>query len=408
MRRSVLVIVLLLLAVGGYLGYTQIYAPSVAPTPTPELTDDFETVIWASGEVVPATWASLSFPIGGQVVELAVSEGTTVSAGTVLARLDATELKDTVASDEAALAVAQADLTRLKAAARPAGIAQAEASIQSAEAVKDAAQAQLEQAQAQLAMLLAGARPEDVEAEAAAVLKAESVLRQAQTEYDKVAWAGDVGETPQALALEAATLDYTVAKANYEALLQGARSEEVQAAQAAVAAARAGLAKAEAEVDAAQAALDLLRDGATLEEIAVAEAAVVAAEANLAAAETALGRAVLVAPFDGTVGEVSVRLGEQVLTALARPVVTLGDLETLQVETTDLRETDVARIDVGQPVDITFDAFPDVLLKGHIVSISPKSTSEKGGVNYATIIKFDEFDDRLRWGMTAYVNITVK
>ncbi len=408
MRRGVLVIVLVLLAVGGYLGYTQVYAPSVMPTPTPELVDDSETIIWASGEVVPATWASLSFPIGGQVVELAVSEGTTVSAGTVLARLDATELKDTVASDEAALAVAQADLTRVKAAARPPEMAQAEAAVQSAEAVKDGAQAQLEQAQAELAVLLAGARPEDVEAEAASVLKAESVLRQAQTEYDKVAWAGDVGETPQALALEAATLDYTVAKANYEALVQGARSEEVQAAQAAVEAARAGLAKAEAEMDTAQAALDLLRDGATLEEIAVAEAAVVAAEANLAAAITALGRAVLVAPFDGTVGEVSVRLGEQVLTALARPVVTLGDLTTLQVETTDLRETDVARIDVGQSVDITFDAFPDVLLMGHIVSISPKSTSEKGGVNYATIIKFDEFDDRLRWGMTAYVNITVK
>jgi len=136
MRRGVLVIVLLLLAVGGYLGYTQVYAPSVMPTPTPELVDDLETVIWASGEVVPATWASLSFPIGGQVVELAVSEGTTVSAGTVLARLDATELKDTVASDEAALAVAQADLTRLKAAARPPEMAQAEAAVQSAEAVK--------------------------------------------------------------------------------------------------------------------------------------------------------------------------------------------------------------------------------------------------------------------------------
>jgi multidrug resistance efflux pump len=408
MRRGVLVIVLLLLAVGGYLGYTQVYAPSVMPTPTPELVDDFETVIWASGEVVPATWASLSFPIGGQVVELAVSEGTTVSAGTVLARLDAAELEDAVTTAEAAVAVARADMTRLKAAARPPEIAQAEASIQSAEAVKDAAQAHLEQAQAELAMLLAGARPEDVEAEAAAVLKAESVLRQAQTEYDKVAWAGEVGETPQALALEAATLDYTVAQASYEALVQGARPEEVQAAQAAVAAARAGLAKAEAEVDVAQSALDLLRDGATLAEIAVAEAGVVAAEANLAAAETGLGRAVLVAPFDGTVGDVSVRLGEQVLTALPRAVVILGDLETLQVETTDLRETDVARIDVGQPVDITFDAFPDVLLKGRIASISPKSSSEKGGVNYTTVIKFVEFDDRLRWGMTAYVNITVK
>ena len=408
MRRGVLVIVLLLLAVGGYLGYTQVYAPSVMPTPTPELVDDFETVIWASGEVVPATWASLSFPIGGQVVELAVSEGMTVTDGTVLARLDAAELEDAVTTAEAAVAVARADLARLKAAARPPEIAQAEAAVQSAEAVRDGAQAQVQQAQAELDKLLAGARSEDMEAAAAAVLKAESVLRQAQTEYDKVAWAAEVGETPQALALEAATLDYTVAKANYEGLVRGARPEEVQAAQAAVAAARAGLAKAEAEVDAAQAAIDLLRDGATLEEIAVAEAAVVAAEANLAAAETALGRAVLIAPFDGTVGEVPVRLGEQVVTALPRPVVTLGDLETLQVETTDLRETDVARIDVGQSVDITFDAFPDVLLKGHIVSISPKSTSEKGGVNYTTIIEFDEFDDRLRWGMTAYVNITVK
>ena len=408
MRRGVLVIVLLLLAVGGYLGYTQVYAPSVMPTPTPELVDDIETVIWASGEVVPATWASLSFPIGGQVVELAASEGTAVSAGTVLARLDATELKDAVASAKAALAVVQADLARVKAAARPPEIAQAEAVVQSAEAVKDGAQAQVQLAQAELAELLAGARSEDVEAEAASVLKAESVLRQAQTEYDKVAWAGDVGETPQALALEAATLDYTVAKANYEALVQGARPEEVQGAQAAVAAARAGLAKAEAEMDVAQSSLDLLRDGTTSEEIAVAEAAVVAAEANVAAAETALTRAVLVAPFDGTVGEVSVRLGEQVLTALPGTAVTLGDLTTLQVETTDLRETDVARIDVGQSVDITFDAFPDVLLRGHIVSISPKSTSEQGGVNYTTIIKFDEFDDRLRWGMTAYVNITVK
>jgi hypothetical protein len=28
-------------------------------------------------------------------------------------------------------------------------------------------------------------------------------------------------------------------------------------------------------------------------------------------------------------------------------------------------------------------------------------------VNYTTIIQFNEFDSRLRWGMTAYVNITV-
>jgi HlyD family secretion protein len=365
-----------------------------------------ETVIWSSGEVVPARWASLSFPIGGQIVELPVAEGTTIAAGTVLARLDAAELKDAVAVAEGGLAAARANLARLKAGARPAQVAQAEAAVRSAQAARDGAQAQLERAQAELARLLAGARPEEVEAAAATLKKAEAALRQAQAEYDKIAWAGEVGETPQALALESATLDYTVAKSNYEALLRGARPEEVEAARAGVAAAQAGLAQAEAGVDSAQAALDLLRAGATPEEIAAAEAAVAQAEASLVSTQTALSRAILVAPFDGTVSEVYVRTGEQVIAG--QPVLALGDLATMQVKVTDLRETDVARIAVGQPVDITFDALPNTLLKGRVVYISSKSTSKEGGVNYPTTVEFDQFDPRIRWGMTAYVNITVK
>ena len=124
-------------------------------------------------------------------------------------------------------------------------------------------------------------------------------------------------------------------------------------------------------------------------------------------AHRALGQATLVAPFDGTVSEIHVREGEQVISGFSdQPVLTLGDLSTIRVETTDLRETDVGRIALDQEVDITFDALPDTLLKGHVVYISPKADSEQGGVNYTTIIEFDELDPRLRWGMTAYVNIT--
>jgi HlyD family secretion protein len=459
----------------------------VAPTPTPEIADDFETVIWASGEVIPATWANLSFPISGRVSELATSEGDRVEAGTVLARLDAAELEDAAAAAEAAVVAAEADLARLKAGprpaeitqveeavrsaeaardaaeaqlgqvqaelnrlkngARPAEIAQAEEAVHSAEAARDAARARLEGTRAELKRLLAGAREEEVETAAAMMLKAEAALRLAQAEYDKIAWAGDVGSTPEALALESATLDYDVARANYEAVLDGARPEEVEAAQAAVAGAEAGLAQAEAGVSSAQAALDLLREGAspdeitaaeaavaqaranlkqaeagvgsaraaldlllegaTPEQIATAEAAVAQVKANMTTAQTALGRAILVAPFDGTVSEIHVRQGEQVISGFPdEPVMTLGDLSTMRVETTDLRETDVGRIALDQEVDITFDALPDTLLKGHVVYISPKADSEQGGVNYTTIIEFDEYDPRLRWGMTAYVNIT--
>jgi HlyD family secretion protein len=408
-RRTVVILVLIILAAGGYFGYTQVYAPSVAPTPTPEAVDEFETVIWASGEVVPQRWANLSFPIGGQVTELPVSEGTQVKAGSILARLDTAQLEDAVAMAESGLARAQADLDRVKAGPRPAEITQAEQAVRSAQAARDAAQAQVDQAQAELKRLLAGAQPEEVEAAAASLMKAEAALRQAQAEYDKIAWADDVGTTPQALALQSATLDYDVAKANYEALLREARPADIQAAQAAIAAAQAGVAQADAGVGSAQAALTLMKNGATQEEIMAAQAAVEQAEANLASARTALNQAFLIAPFDGTVSKIYVRLGEQVnpVQPGGQPIVVLGDLSEMQVETTDLRETDVGRIAVGQEVDITFDALPDTLLRGHVVHISPKASSEQGGVNYTTIVDFDQFDPRLRWGMTAYVNITV-
>ena len=405
-RRTLILVILVVLALGGYLGYTQVYAPSSAPTPTPAVAANSETVIWASGEVLPARWASLGFPIDGQVAELPVAEGKTVAAGTILARLDAGELEDAVSVAEASLTAARAELARLKASARPASVAQAEAAVRSAQAARDGAQAELEQAQAELAHLLAGAKTEEVDAASATLLKADAALRLAQTEYDKIAWAGDIGQTPQALALQSATLDYNVAKSNYQALVRGAQPEEVEAARAVVSAAQAGVSQAQAGVDAAQAALDLLHAGATAEEIAAAQAAVTEAEANLASAQTALSRATLVAPFDGTVSEVYVRTGEQVIASQA--VLALGDLATMQVKVTDLRETDVARIAVGQPVDITFDALPNALLKGRVVYISAKSTSKEGGVNYPTTVEFDQFDPRIRWGMTAYVNITVK
>ena len=487
-RRTLIIIIIVVLAVAGYLAYTQLYAPSTAPAPTPEAVANIDTVIWASGEIVPEQWANLSFPISGRVADLMVSEGDTVTAGSVLARLDPAELEDGVAAAEAAVAMAQADLAQLEGGARRAEIAQAEQAVRSAQAARDAAQAQLEGAQAELdrlvigarpaevaqaeeavrsaeagrdtaqaqvegaqadlKRLLAGARPEELEAAAATLMKALAALRQAQAEYDKIAWAGDVGSTPQALALESATLDYNVAQSNYEALLNGARPEEIEAAQAAVAAAQANLAQAEAGVGSAQAALDLLREGATSEQVAMAqatvaqaeanlaqaeagvgsaqaaleliqegatpeqvaaaEAAVAQAEANLAAAETALSQTVLVAPFDGTVSETLVRVGEQVNPVqVGQSSIVLGDLSTMRVETTDLRETDVGRIEVGQEVDITFDALPNTLLKGRVVYISPKASSEQGGVNYMTIVEFDELDPRLRWGMTAYVNIAV-
>ena len=89
------------------------------------------------------------------------------------------------------------------------------------------------------------------------------------------------------------------------------------------------------------------------------------------------------------------------------PVITLGDLTTLRVETTDLDEIDVGRVVVGQTADVTFDALPERVFTGRVTHISPMAEPGTGGVNYTVVLELDELDPAIRWGMTAFVDIEV-
>ena len=170
--------------------------------------------------------------------------------------------------------------------------------------------------------------------------------------------------------------------------------------------AKAAIAVAESQRDAASAQLDVLLAGTPPEAIAVAEAAVVQAQAGLDAARVALARAVVTAPYAGTVGQVMIRRGEFV--APGQPLVLVGDLETLRIETTDLNEVDVARIYEGMPVVLSVDAFPDQVFAGQITRIAPMAAPGGGGVNYTAIIEMDAVPPGVRWGMTVFVDIAVE
>ena len=141
---------------------------------------------------------------------------------------------------------------------------------------------------------------------------------------------------------------------------------------------------AKAQMEQAKAQLDLLKAGATAEQIAVAEAGVKQAQVAVDTAKAQLDKLQLIAPFDGTIGTVYVRSGE-----VAQPgqsIVTLGDLGSLRVETTDLSETDVARVKEGQPVKVTFDALPGKTISGKVTRIAPMSTPGQSAVNYIVTV----------------------
>ncbi len=375
---------------------------STQATPTPEAVD-ITPVLSVTGKIVPATWANVSAQTGGVVVEVLVRPGDAVAAGDPLVRLDATDAQLAVQQAEAAVEAAQAQLALLQAGPRPAEIAAAQAQVKEAEAA-------VAQAVAQRDQLAAGTTDAEIAAARAQVAAAEAQQRQAHEAHEQTMKCYDrpdgskycpllgPAEEQARYALEAANAALAAAQAQLDALLAGA-DDRKRAANAAVALAL-------ARRDAAQAQLDRLQAGAKPEEIAVAQANVHQAEAALAAARVALDRCEVRAPFAGTVGAVAVRVGE--LVALGQPLVTLGDLSALQVETTDLDEVDVARVEVDQRVTVAFDAIPERVFTGRVARIYPMAEPGAGGVNYTAIILLDELDPAIRWGMTAFVDIEVE
>jgi HlyD family secretion protein len=359
----------------------------------------------ASGEVVPAHKADMSFTMAGRVQTVTVEVDDEVQPAEVLATLETASVEAQIAQAEAALAVSQANLAQIQAGARPEEIAAAQEALNATQAGVSAARANLASAQAALARLKAGPKPEELTAALAAVERAAATLQLAQSEYDKIAWQSGIGATQQAAALQQASIDYESAKANYEALVRGATAEELDMAKAAVEAARAQVDVAQAQVGQAKAQLDRLLAGPTVEVMAVAEAQVQQARAALEAAQVTLDQATLRAPFAGTVAALEVSAGETVLPG--QTVLTLADLSHLQVETTDLSERDVDSVAVGQQVTVYVEALGSEIA-GWVVRIANQADKIGGDVVYTVVVELDEQPPDLRWGMSVDVGITTR
>ncbi len=131
----------------------------------------------------------------------------------------------------------------------------------------------------------------------------------------------------------------------------------------------AAVARAAAGVQSAERMMTMLGDSSR----ARLEAALSAAEAQLKLAEIDLAATSVFAPVAGTVGDLSARLGERVQPG--QRLLSLVPLDQLYVEA-NYKETQLAKMQVGQPVVIEVDAFPGALLHGHVDSFSPASGAE--------------------------------
>ena len=354
--------------------------------PAVEMTEPLSLdYVVAEGHILPAQDVQLNFSARGTVAEILVEEGEDVAKDQVIIRLADQE------QAEASLRAAELELTSTQQAyddfVRTGGLATANAWQAYMDAQIDRAEAEREWEKLNIDNL-----EEDVEDAQADLSDFEEDLQDAQDEFDKyVDLDKDNSKRTNAEDdLEDAQDDVNEAMRDLEEAIR-----DLDAARADLDAALASESEAKRDYE------SRADDGLDPDEKALLEARLSNAKAQVAAAENALDAYELKAPFDGTITDINVEVGQLIGAELW--AAQIADFSEFHVETSDLTELEVVKISEAQAVEVSPDALPELVLDGSVESIGQSFTTQAGDIVYAVNIRLDELDPALRWGMTVEV-----
>jgi multidrug efflux pump subunit AcrA (membrane-fusion protein) len=275
--------------------------------------------------------------VAGKVDAVLVEEGDKVKAGDPIATIDQDTYLVQLRQAEAALKSAELNLAKMRLGSRPEEIAVAQAGVEVARAALDD---------------VATIDDDERTTAAAALARTEASLRSAQSEYDKIAWAGDVGTKPQAIALEQATIAYEDALADYNLRTTPSDSQ-----------------LAPLIVQLAQAELNLILKQQPFREVdfAIAEAGVEQAQTAVDLVNLQLEDTTITVPFEGIIVDLPITEGSTV-----GPQSPVAFIVSEEVEVAiELEEGRINQISEGQSVSLQLSAYPDQTFPATVASIDP-------------------------------------
>jgi HlyD family secretion protein len=166
-------------------------------------------------------------------------------------------------------------------------------------------------------------------------------------------------------------------------------------------AAKAGLVASQAAVESAQAQREV-----TQTQLAGAEAQVRQNTAALQQAQLDLNHTQITAPVDGTVVSRNMDVGQTVAASFQAPTIFLiaQDLTKMQVDT-NVDESDVGPVRVGQRANFTVDAYPGVIFPAAVAQIRQAPINVQNVITYDVVVAVTNQDLKLFPGMTANVKI---
>ena len=320
-------------------------------TPIPIVVAD-NTII-SEGRLEPIHYIELGVNTNGLVSEVLISEGDTVIAGDVIARLESSEAQTL----ESAQAKASQDLTA---------------------AYQKVSETQSKLDSYSVPSTFAGMTP----AEAVAAMQIK--LDKARADFEPYEY------------LSQKKLQLTDAEENGREVIRGTAKIYKKELDNAWALYRSSILWLELETNLQSANVNLAiaqKDFNALQDPSFSQ--------NTAATRAVLANAEIRAPFPGLVTDLNLKLGE--FTSSGQPVMTIADISNWIVKTRDLTEIDVVNIKEGQPVTVKFDALPELEFKGNVLSISNNFSENQGDIVYEVTILLTDTNAAMRWGMTAVV-----
>jgi HlyD family secretion protein len=394
---------------------------------------DLTDRITASGSVIPVQTANLSPKTAGRVARLFVEQGDRVKQGQKIAQMENAEAQATFAQAQASVQQAQANLNKAKNGSRPEEIVQAQAKLTQAQANLNKAKngnrpeetaqvrAKLAQAQANLNLSRSTA-PQQIEQATAQVSSATAKLKLTQGTVNRnrsLQLAGAISQDK----LDQAIADYQTARANLldaQQKLQQARNSsqsEIAQLQAAVTEAQQALRQSQlgsrsedvaslvAQVQQARAAYEQAKNGSRPEDIAQFTAALAIANAELQSARSQLNDTTVVAPFAGLITQRYASVGAFVTPTTSASTSTSATSTSIVALAKDMEvkakvpEVDIGKIQVGQKVEITADAFSDRPFQGRVRLVAPEAVVEQNVTSFEVRVALNSGKEVLKSGM---------
>jgi HlyD family secretion protein len=235
------------------------------------------------------------------------------------------------------------------------------------------AEGQLASAEASLRLVVAGNRPEEILEAQAKLSEAQASLRQAESTLQQ---------------------DTTLQQ-------EGAISQrELQSSQA-------NRDTAYAKVVQAEQGLTIQQAGSRQEEIARSQAEVDAAQGNVNYILSQIDNMVIRAPFSGVVIRKYADPGAFVAPTTSASAENSATSSSILALATNVAETSIGRMNVGQPAVIKADAFPGKVFQGRVTEIAPQSTVEQNVTSFEVKVSLTDTEGLLRSGMNVDVEFQV-